>query len=100
MTYDRYIRQIRLEARLSSREIDRRDMKEVYSWTRYRPVQRVGKVAVALFALWTLEHGQLGHVVSRHETLDACVKASFSTSYLTGQETRCLNDYTLKGAGK
>ena len=34
MTYDRYIRLLKLEAQLCSRESDRRDMKEVYSWTR------------------------------------------------------------------
>lgn len=40
-TYDRFMRQMRLEARLSYREQDRRPQAEVLSWTRDRDPQRV-----------------------------------------------------------
>lgn len=36
MEYERYLRRLRLEARLSYRESDRRDPKDVLSWTRHK----------------------------------------------------------------
>ena len=55
------------------------------------------KVMVIAFALWSLQHGQLQNVVSRHETLDQCVRASLQLALKEGKQTRCMNDYTLGG---
>ena len=99
--YYRYLRQLRLEAQLSSRETDRRDPQDVLSWTRDRtkgkePIMRsLTKAVIIAWTLWSLQGNELKQIVAMFTTQEACMEASFKLAFLLGQEMRCLGDYSL-----